>query len=327
MIYRLSIQTRLLAAGCLTLAALLAGCAAEVTPTAQAATQPADRPAEAVPAAADSGIAVVDAPALEPPASLPAADLLVAAVDKPADKPAAKAAPQVPVRPVGTAPPAGAVKPAAPTAVPVPVAELPPSALLAVGAGAFEFASDEAGRTIGEYFALPRPLGDPQAETPELDAPWPKSADRLPRDLIPTADEASVHVIPLEQVVTVPLWPVLDLPPLGVEQVITLPERVAMPLAPKTLLAGYDPKQLGDLPLLGRMDEGVTALTDDPTTGAMLQALLAPLEGLRSTGIPFVATPPLEPGAAGPDLASRPALPDSDPPARSTAPPPAPILP
>jgi hypothetical protein len=212
-------------------------------------------------------------------------------------------------------------------AEPIVVAALPPSALLAVGAPAFQFSPDDAGKLIGEYFALPRPVVSVPVEVHEKERPWPRSAERLPRDLVPSADFSGPHVIARERKSVVPLRPVVDLAPLGTETETARPARPALPLAPKTLVVGPDLQRLADMPYLGRMDEGATTLQDDPTNGALLQALLAPLGKMRTSGLPFVRPAPLDPFAHGHDFDLKNPPPDADPPARSTAPLPAPVLP
>jgi hypothetical protein len=222
-------------------------------------------------------------------------------------------------------PVAAAAKPVEPAVV--EVAQLPPSALLAVGAPTFAFSADDAGRLIGGYFSAPRPIVASPIESPAEERPWPRSAESPPHDVIPPAEYSAARVIPLERVVLVSLRPAVDLPPLGVELVISTPERPSLPLAPKTAIAGPDPRQLADLPQLGRMDEGVVSLVDDATAVPLLQALLSPLGSMRSGGVPFVPPVLLDPLAHTHDFELKDPPADNDPPARPTAPLPAPVLP
>ena len=152
-----------------------------------------------------------------------------------------------------------------PKAAVIELAQLPPSALLAIGAPNFDFGPDDAGQMISRYFALPRPIPAAPIESPAADQVWPRSAERPPSDLIPSAEFSGPRVVPLERVVLVSQHPVVDLPPLGIEAEISRPERPSLPLAPKTELAGPDPLRLPELPPLGKMDEGVVTLLDDAT--------------------------------------------------------------
>jgi hypothetical protein len=227
--------------------------------------------------------------------------------------------------PVPAATAAKKSKPAEPA--PLEVAQLPPSAVLAVNAPTFGFAPDDAGRLIAGYFGTPRPIAAATFESRAEERAWPRSAEWPPRDVIPAAEYDGPRVIPLERVVLVSLRPVVDLAPLGIENEISRPERPSLPLAPKTALAGPNPQQLPDLPLLGRMDEGAVTLLEDATAAPLLRSLLSPLGSLRTGGIPFLPPPVLDPLAHIYDFELKNPPADNDPPARPTTPLPAPVLP
>ncbi len=249
------------------------------------------------------------------------------AIAQPEDTEQEEAVPSEAVTPKAALLEAAPIERVPPKAAPIEVAQLPPSALLAIGAPNFDFGPDDAGQMISRYFGLPRPIPAAPIESPAADQTWPRSAERPPRDLIPAAEYSSPRVIPLERVILVSLRPVVDLPPLGIEAEISRPERPSLPLAPKTELAGPDPLRLPELPALGKMDEGVVTLLDDATGAPFLQSLLSPLGAMRSAGIPFVPPIVIDPLAHTHDFELKNPPPDNDRPARPTAPLPAPVLP
>jgi hypothetical protein len=209
---------------------------------------------------------------------------------------------------------------AAPPTVQLAAAELPPSALPAINAPAFNFAADPSGEAVADYFTKPRPVALPGLETKASERAWLHSAERPPRDLLPAADLSGHRIVPLERSTAAHLRPVVDLAPLGAEYESTRPERPPLPLAPRTRIAGPNPDELPALPAVGRMNEGALNLADDATTIPLVRLLLAPLGAVRTSGLPFSGPAPLDPRAHEHDLELENPPADDDRPARSTAP-------